>query len=105
MKVLGNRVLVKRIDDPVLKSSVIEVITLGTQEPGHYAMVAGVGPGLKFPSGKIIPIEVKEGDVVLLKKYSGAPVTLRSTNAAGEPVSEDFHLVDAEDVLAVVGGQ
>lgn len=97
MKVLGNRVLVKRLDDQELKSSHIEVVTFGNKEPGHFALVAAVGPGLRMPSGKVIPIEVEEGDLVILSKYSGAPVTLK--NAVGD--REDFHLVDAEDVLAV----
>lgn len=99
MKVLGNRVLVKRMEDKALTSSIIEVVTLGQQEPGVYALVAGVGQGRRrFPDGKFIPIECKEGDLVILKKYAGAPVTLRG--ASGN--QEDFHLVDAEDVLAVV---
>jgi chaperonin GroES len=97
MRVLGNRVLVKRLEDKTLSSKIIEVVTLGHQEPGVFALVAGVGPGTRLPSGKYIPIEVKTGDVVILKKYSGAPITLK----AADGTSEDFHLVDAEDVLAV----
>ena len=100
MKVLGNRVLVKRMDDNALKSSVIEVITLGREEPSVYAVVAGIGPGLRCADGHYIPIECKEGDIVILKKYSGAPVTLNGAKD-GQTISEDFHLVDAEDVLAV----
>lgn len=101
MRVLGNRVLVKRLEDKALTSSVIEIVTLGKEEPSVYALVAEVGQGRRMTSGDFIPIECKVGDVVILKKYSGAPVTLHSTKD-GQPISEDFHLVDAEDVLAVV---
>jgi co-chaperonin GroES (HSP10) len=97
MRVLGNRVLVKRIEDKALQSSIIEVVQFD-KEPGHYALVVEVGQGRRLPNGDFIPIECKEGDVVILKKYSGAPVSL--TTPAG--LHEDFHLVDAEDVLAVV---
>lgn len=92
MKVMGNRVLVKRLDEPALKSSVIEVVTID-KEPGHYAVVAEVGPGRRTIFGHLIPIDVKPTDLVILAKYSGAPVTVDG---------EEMHMVDAEDVLAVV---
>jgi len=98
MRVLGNRVLVKRVKDEGVKSSLIEVVSLGRAEPGHYALVVEVGQGLRTQGGGYIPIECKSGDLVILKKYSGAPVTL---NAGGDR-TEEFHLVDADDVLAVV---
>lgn len=98
MRVMGNRVLVKRIDEGPVKSSIIEVVTLSHSEPGFYALVAEVGQGRRTRYGTFIPIECHEGDLVILKKYSGAPVSL--TNAAGQ--TEDFQVVDAEDVLAVV---
>jgi len=92
MRVLGNRVLVKRIEDKTLTSKYIEVITSGPQEPGVFALVYGVGPGRRMQDGRYIPIEVKTGDVVILKKYAGAPITV---------AGEDLQLVDADDVLAV----
>jgi chaperonin GroES len=97
MKVIGNRVLVKRLDEPSLKSSIIEVIS-HDKEPGQFAVVAAVGQGQRTPKGTFNPIDVAPGDLVVLSKYSGAPVRLK--NDAG--VYEDFQLVDAEDVLAVV---
>lgn len=96
-RTLGNRVLIKRLDEPNLKSSIITVIS-DTKEPGQYALVAGVGPGYRLPNGKMIPIDVKEGDLIILAKYSGAAVTL--TNEAG--VREEFQIVNADDVLAIV---
>lgn len=96
MRVLGNRVLVKRIEDEGLKSKYIEVIqSEERKEPGTRALVAGVGPGQRLPDGRYIPIEVVEGDVVIIKKYSGFAVTLH----AGNGQSEEFHMVDANDVL------
>lgn len=97
MRVKGNRVLVKRLDEPALKSSIIEVITTD-KEPGHYAIVVNYGPGRRTLFGHMIPIDVKVGDLVILAKYSGAPVTLKGADGS----YEEFHLVDADDVLAVV---
>ena len=94
MKVMGNRVLVKRAEEPALKSSVLEIIQFSeTQEPSVYAMVFGVGQGRRTSKGTFIPIELREGDLVILKKWSGAPVVVEG---------ESLQLVDAEDVLAVV---
>lgn len=97
IRVMGNRVLVKRIEDAAPKSKYIEVITTD-KEPGQYALVAAVGPGIRLPNGKCVPIGVDPGDIVILSKYSGASVSVK--NEAG--VAEDFHLVDGEDVLATV---
>ncbi len=95
MQVFGNRVLVKRAESVALKSSVLEIIQFGENaEPSVYAMVFGVGQGRRTSKGTFLPIdEIKEGDLVILKKWSGAPVTIDG---------EALQLVDAEDVLAVV---
>jgi co-chaperonin GroES (HSP10) len=95
MKVMGNRVLVKRAEEPSLKSSVLEIVQFNENtEPSVYAMVFGVGQGRRTSRGTFLPItEVKEGDLVILKKWSGAPVTIEN---------ETLQLVDYEDVLGVV---
>lgn len=95
MKVMGNRVLVKRAEEPSLKSSVLEIVQFNENtEPSVYAMVFGVGQGRRTSRGTLLPItEVKEGDLVILKKWSGAPVTIED---------ETLQLVDYEDVLGVV---
>lgn len=95
MKVMGNRILVKRAEEPSLKSSILEIVQFNeTAEPSVYALVFGVGQGRRTSRGTFLPItEVKEGDLVILKKWSGAPVTIEG---------ESLQLVDAEDVLAVV---
>jgi chaperonin GroES len=90
-------VIVKRMDEGSLKSSVIEVVTLN-REPSQYAMVMSVGQGTRVPlplpnAGKRIPNNVKPGDVVILKPNSGAPVTING---------EDYHIVTDDDCLAVV---
>ncbi len=96
MRVMGNRVLVKRINQTQLKSKYLEIIQ-SDREPGQFALVAAVGPGKQMQNGNYIPIEVRAGDVVILAKYSGAPVTLKNPDGS----TQDYHLVDGDDVLAV----
>ena len=54
--------------------------------------VVAVGPG-KTEDGKLIPIELKKGEKVIYKKYSGTDVTYKK---------EDYLLISADDILAVV---
>lgn len=96
-RVTGNRLLIKRIDDPGPKSSLIHVVTLD-KEPGQYAIVVGVGAGQRLPNGNLVPIDVRVDDIVILQKYSGYTVSL--TGKDGN--EQDFQIVSADDVLAVV---
>jgi len=90
MKVLGNRILVKKIDPPKPESSLIEVIQF-EQEESQFALVLGVG------NGPQVDPEVTKGDTVVIKPYSGAPLKV---NIKGKDV--EAHMLAAEDVLAVV---
>ena len=47
----------------------------------------------KTEDGKLIPIELKKGEKVIYKKYSGTDVTYKK---------EDYLLISADDILAVV---
>lgn len=98
MRVLGNRVLVKRLEEKALTSSVIELVTLGNPDPALFALVFGVGPGRRLENGDYIPIEVKTGDLVVLKKYSGTPVRIKTESG----IEEDLQLVDGDDVLGIL---
>ena len=40
------------------------------------AKVVAIGPGKRLDDGKILPIPVKVGDVILMDKYSGQEVTI-----------------------------
>jgi chaperonin GroES len=65
------------------------------QEKPQRGTVLAVGPGKRLDSGKIAPVDVKAGDVVLYGKYSGTEV-----NVAGK----DYVILRAEDVLGIVEG-
>lgn len=63
------------------------------QEKPQRGTVLAVGPGKMLDSGKLAPVDVKKGDVVLYGKYSGTEVTVDGT---------DYVILRAEDVLAVL---
>jgi len=92
MRVLGPRVLVKRIDSPALKSSIIEIVEF-EPEPSSYALVLGVGQQYYKDNTKHPIDDINEMDVVLLKKYSGSPIQYKG---------EECFFVQYEDVMAIV---
>ena len=60
-------------------------------EPSHGVVIA-VGPG-KTEDGKLVPVDLKEGQRVIYKKYSGTEV---------KNDGRDYLLIKAEDILAIV---
>lgn len=91
MRVIGPRVVVRRIEGIQPKSSILEVITFD-EEPSQFALVLAVGwrEHRDFTRHPIEDIAV--GDVVILKTYSGAPVRVNG---------EDAVIVTVDDVLAI----
>lgn len=85
---LGPRVLVKRIDNKKMTSSVIEVIQY-TEEPSQVAVVLAIG---KLTEGGI-----SVGDTVVTKPFSGAPLEVTLNDAFIEA-----HILMESDVLAIL---
>ena len=66
------------------------------QEKPAKGVVLSVGPGKTLDNGKKAPVDIKVGETVLYGKYSGTEVTVGG---------EDFVILRADDVLAVVEGE
>ncbi len=92
LRPLGGRVLVKRLEaQEKLKGGIILPDTAKKKE--ERAEVVAVGPGKKDKNGKVMPMPVKVGDVILMDKYSGQDVQLND---------EDFMIVRQDDIIAIV---
>ena len=83
----GNRVLIKRLDEDRLTSSIIEVVHLDETRESQFALVLAVGPRVN---------EVKPKMVVVTKKYCGTPLSLELVE--NQP-KEQCYLVMEEDIL------
>lgn len=92
IRVLGPRILVRREEDPGLKSAVLEVVSYDAT-PSQFGTVVAVGNGARDNSGARQPMPFKTGDKVLLSKYSGGEV---------EVDGETLAFVMEEDVLAIL---
>jgi chaperonin GroES len=92
IKPLADRVVVQPIEETEQKKGSIIIPDTAKEKPQQGKIVA-VGPGKVSDEGKLIPMELKKGDVVLYGKYSGTEVTIES----GE-----YLILREGDVLAII---
>ena len=92
LKPLGNRVLVQRLEqEEKMKGGIILPDTAKKKQ--ETAKVVAVGPGKKLDDGKVLPVPVNVGDVILMDKYSGQEVTVDD---------EEFVILKADDIIALI---
>jgi chaperonin GroES len=92
LKPLGNRVLAQRLEaEETLKGGII--LPDSAKKKQETAKVVAVGPGKKLDDGKVLPVPVKVGDVILMDKYSGQEVTLDD---------EEYLIIKADDIIAII---
>jgi chaperonin GroES len=90
---LGDRVLVKRIDEESKTKGGIIIPDTAKEKPQEGEVLA-VGPGARDDSGKRVELDVKPGDRILFGKWSGTEVKIDG---------EDLIIMKESDVLGVVG--
>ncbi len=94
---LGDRILVRRLDDEKEQRSTGGIIIPDTaKEKPMEAKVEAVGPGRRLEDGKLVKMEVKVGDRVLIGKYSGTDVKIEG---------HEYVVMREEDVLGVIEEQ
>ncbi len=74
------------------KAGILLPETAEKERPEEGKVIA-VGPGKKTSSGKIIPLEVKAGDIVLFTKYG--PTEVKVDN-------KEYLIAKEEDILAII---
>ena len=94
MKVLPlyDRVLLKRLEEKEVKKGGIIIPDTAKEKPQE-AEVIEVGKGKVGKDGKLIPLEVKKGDKVLIGKFSGTEVEIDG---------EEHIIVREEEILAKI---
>ena len=89
---LHDRVLVKRIETEEQVRGGIIIPDTAKEKPQE-AEVMAVGPGKLTDDGKRSPMDVQEGDRILMGKYSGSEIKLDGT---------DYVILREDEILAVV---
>jgi chaperonin GroES len=72
---LHDRVVVRRIDAEEKSAGGIIIPDTAKEKPSQGEVIA-VGPGGRDEHGKLIPIDVKAGDIILFGKWSGTEVKI-----------------------------
>ena len=90
---LHDRVLLKRTDSEEKTSGGI-IIPDSAQEKPMEAKVMAVGTGSISENGKVPPLNVKKGDIVLIGKWSGTEIKLGS---------DDLVIVKESDIMGIMG--
>ena len=92
LKPLNDRVLVKRLESEERTASGLYIPDTAKEKPSKGEVVA-VGPGKHADDGKLVPMAVKVGYMVLFNKYAGTEVKIDGAE----------HLVMREDdILAII---
>ena len=92
LKPLGNRVLVQRQESKdVMKGGII--LPDSAKKKQETATVVAIGSGKRLDDGKIVPVPVKVGDVILMDKYSGQEVTIDD---------EEYMILKSDDIIATI---
>jgi len=90
---LYDRVLLKRLEEKEVKKGGIIIPDTAKEKPQEAEVIA-VGKGRVNDEGKIVPLEVKKGDRVLIGKYSGTEVTIDGV---------EHIILREEEILAKLG--
>ena len=89
---LGQRVLVKRVDEEEKSAGGI-IIPDAAKEKPQEAVIVSLGTGGKDDAGNDIEFTVAVGDTVLISKYGGTDVKVDG---------EDHLIVNESDILGIV---
>jgi chaperonin GroES len=90
---LHDRVAIQRLEGEEKSKGGIIIPDTVKEKPQEGEVVA-VGPGGRDESGKLVPIDLAVGDIVLFGKWSGTEVKIDG---------EDLLIMKESDIMGVVG--
>ena len=91
---LYDRIMVKRIEEKQQMHGGLHIPDSAQEKPQEAEVIA-IGKGKRLEDGKLVPLDVKEGDRVLLGKYSGSEIKLDG---------QEYLIVREDEVLGIVEG-
>ena len=89
---LHDRVLVQRMESEDKTAGGIIIPNTAKEKPMEGKVIA-VGSGARDETGKVQPLDVKEGDAVLFGKWSGTEVKIDG---------EDFLIMKESDIMGII---
>jgi chaperonin GroES len=92
LRPLNDRVIVQRLEMEEKTKGGIIIPDTAKEKPQKGKVIA-VGPGKADENGKRIPLNVKEGDIILFSKYAGSEVTIDD---------QEYLIMREDDILCVI---
>ncbi|MGH8897802.1 MAG: co-chaperone GroES [Egibacteraceae bacterium] len=92
LKPLEDRVVVKASEAEQTTASGLVIPDTAKEKPQEGEVIA-VGPGRISDQGQRIPLDVKEGDIVVYSKYGGTEFKVQG---------EEYLILSARDILAIL---
>jgi len=89
---LHDRVALRRVDSESKTSGGIIIPDTAAEKPQQGEVVA-VGPGARGEDGKVVPVDLKNGDRVLFGKWSGTEVKIDGA---------DILIMKESDIMGVI---
>lgn len=91
LRPLHDRVIVKRLEEEKKSAGGIIIPDQAAEKPVRGEVLA-VGSGKRGDDGKVTPVDLKVGDVVLFGKYSGSEVKVDG---------KEYVVMREDDIMAV----
>jgi chaperonin GroES len=89
---LHDRIIVQRLEEGEQKVGGIIIPDTAKEKPQQGKVIA-VGKGKIKDDGKVVPMDVKQGDTILFGKYSGQDIKIDG---------EEYLIMREDEVLAVI---
>jgi chaperonin GroES len=89
---LHDRIIIERIDEGEQKVGGIIIPDTAKEKPMQGKVIA-VGKGRLEKDGRITPLDVKKGDLVLFGKYAGQEIKIDG---------DEYLIIREEEVLGVI---
>ncbi|MGI6335399.1 MAG: co-chaperone GroES [Minisyncoccales bacterium] len=93
IKPLSNNVIIEQLKEEEKTKGGILLPQSAEKERPQQGKVISVGPGKTNNQGKVIPMNVKKGDIVLFSKYSPQEIKVED---------KEYLVLKEEDILAII---
>lgn len=90
---LQDRIIVERVEEETKTAGGIIIPDTVSKEKPQEGKVIAAGKGKVTPEGKVLPLDVKEGDRVLFGKYAGSEIKIDGV---------EYLIMREDDILGVV---
>jgi chaperonin GroES len=89
---LHDRIIVQRLEEEEQRVGGIIIPDTAKEKPQQGKVIAA-GKGKAKDDGKVLPLDVKEGDTILFGKYSGQEIKIDG---------EEYLIMREDEVLAIL---